>query len=148
MMEAVKSVLAGDLSAKESAIRFQIPRVTLMRYRKKCEGNDINWNEVTIVDVPRWSQTTMFVKSSVLMRKICWLVTSSNGLLPMATRKLALANHETIQQTWTHKKTAVKDWLNVFMKMNNQLSLRSPNQLLLRGQWDSISQLFKKFSEI
>ncbi|KAL3275137.1 hypothetical protein HHI36_019906, partial [Cryptolaemus montrouzieri] len=119
MMEAVKSVLAGGLSVKQSAIRFQIPPTTSIKYIEKCEGKDINWNEATIVDVPKmgpnYNVRQIFSpnEEEMLAGYLIKCARLHHGLPPMAVSKLAhefaLANHKAIPQTLTHKKTAGKD---------------------------------------
>lgn len=53
MMQAVRSILDGGLSIKQTAIRFEIPRTTLSRYAKKCKNEDIDWQQVIIHEVPK-----------------------------------------------------------------------------------------------
>lgn len=125
MEAAIRDVLRNKLSCKKASITYEVPRTTLQRKLKECNGETIlqpkrlgNFKPVFTTD--QEEELASYIKD---------MESRLFGLSRKEVRQLAyqLAETNQIQNNFDKAtKTAGEDWLTGFLKRNPSLSVRKP----------------------
>lgn len=153
LLSAITDMKDG-LSRREAAVKYGIPRTTLLRY-SRCDG------EVQKCSLGRKAVFSM-EEESKLLSYVLDCSKMFHGLSLTRTRELAYTyainlKKANIPETWRVEKMAGNDWLDGFRKRNSSLSLRSPeptslgrasafNRTTVTEFFDNLETVMKRFN--
>ncbi|XP_043464091.1 uncharacterized protein LOC122499682 [Leptopilina heterotoma] len=128
MISAIEVVLKGDLSCRQAAEKYSVPREGLRKRILKCRQEEVTIDSICKKGL---GYTTVFneKQESVLCSYILHMEERMFGLTAEEIRKLAfqLAIKTKIKHPFNSEKgIAGPDWFEKFMKRHPQLSLRKP----------------------
>lgn len=135
MRTAIHLKLTGGYSTKRAAEKCNIPRTTLRRYLKKCEGRNIDFDSENLEGAPRltpnYEVNKIFteMEENTLCNYLKQMANLHHGLNPKQIRSFAydLAKHynKKIPQAWVDNQSAGKHWFTGFIKRNPSISIRT-----------------------
>jgi helix-turn-helix, Psq domain len=143
---AVTAVFINHVSKKKAASMYGIPRSTLQRYIKECEGDG------GVEKKDRGRQTTLTKEQeSELCSVLLDMERRLYGLRPQCVRKIVYQYcvENNIPHTFSDEdKSAGKKWLRLFLSRNPDLSIRKPEGMSIQRAQGYNKSKIKIFEQV